>query len=601
MARSSRSNGRLATSSGGRAALLAGLAAAASCQLISGGADYHVKEGGGAASASSTSTSGGAGGATSSGGGSGATGGEGGATGGGAGAGGQPGLKSDGEICKDKNECASGNCVDTFCCDGACDKECQRCDAPGDKGKCSPEAAGTADTCQKGMACLGYASHCGFGWSLWSKEFGGSGNDHVQAVAVDKDGSIILAGSFEDKINFGGGPLQAGKVPYIFIAKLDKDGNHVWSKAFGSDAGQNVADIALAASGNVILAGSFRGEISFGSYKLSNSQVIEQDDVFVAKIDSQGTVQWAHGVGDGAKSQVATGVAVDKDGSIAVVGTFKGVANFGTTPLSNLGPDEDGFAVKLGPGWKETWAQAIGGQSNQQAVAVALDAAGNAVVFGHFTEEVICAGHAYAVQGTQDVFACKLDGSGGQHMWSAAFGTDGTATATDLALDSDGNAILAGTFDETIVFGQEPPLTVEDGTPAAFVARLAADTGSPDDAGAFDSTGHVAIRAVAASGAPKWLGDVVLGGELSGQLKVGSKQVLESAGLNAFLLRYGPSKELRSAHSFGDDEQQSGGAVAFDPDGNTVLAGDFGGKIDLGTGKFASLGGSDIFLAKFVP
>ena len=39
--------------------------------------------------------------------------------------------------------CKSGKCVDGVCCESACDGACQRCNAPGKAGTCSPEADGT--------------------------------------------------------------------------------------------------------------------------------------------------------------------------------------------------------------------------------------------------------------------------------------------------------------------------------------------------------------------------------------------------------------------------------------------------------------------------
>ena len=47
-------------------------------------------------------------------------------------------------------------------------------------------------------------------------------------------------------------------------AKLDGNGNHVWSKRFGDSAPQFVDAIAVGADGSVVLTGQFMGALDFG-------------------------------------------------------------------------------------------------------------------------------------------------------------------------------------------------------------------------------------------------------------------------------------------------------------------------------------------------
>jgi hypothetical protein len=67
-------------------------------------------------------------------------------------------TKSDGTVCADGSECASGSCADGVCCDTACNGQCEACDVPdaatGAKGKCVPIAGAPHGTmraaCTKG-------------------------------------------------------------------------------------------------------------------------------------------------------------------------------------------------------------------------------------------------------------------------------------------------------------------------------------------------------------------------------------------------------------------------------------------------------------------
>lgn len=58
-----------------------------------------------------------------------------------------------GATCDRTADCQSGNCVDGFCCDGPCNNLCERCNAPGQEGRCSADAAGS--TCENGLECFG--------------------------------------------------------------------------------------------------------------------------------------------------------------------------------------------------------------------------------------------------------------------------------------------------------------------------------------------------------------------------------------------------------------------------------------------------------------
>lgn len=69
----------------------------------------------------------------------------------------------------------------------------------------------------------------GAGNVLWSKRFGGPGNEYGRGIAVDGAGDVIVSGQFMDVVDFGGGPLGANGRESGFLLKLDPAGDHVWS------------------------------------------------------------------------------------------------------------------------------------------------------------------------------------------------------------------------------------------------------------------------------------------------------------------------------------------------------------------------------------
>jgi hypothetical protein len=67
----------------------------------------------------------------------------------------QSGLKANGNICAAGTECGSGNCVDGYCCDSACNGTCSSCNQPGKLGTCSGVMVGGTDpSAATGMTCV---------------------------------------------------------------------------------------------------------------------------------------------------------------------------------------------------------------------------------------------------------------------------------------------------------------------------------------------------------------------------------------------------------------------------------------------------------------
>jgi hypothetical protein len=60
-----------------------------------------------------------------------------------------------GNTCQSGEDCTLGQCVDGVCCEGACAGVCERCNAPGEEGRCTADSPTTAcDTVNTARRCL---------------------------------------------------------------------------------------------------------------------------------------------------------------------------------------------------------------------------------------------------------------------------------------------------------------------------------------------------------------------------------------------------------------------------------------------------------------
>lgn len=166
---------------------------------------------------------------------------------------------------------------------------------------------------------------------------------------------MLLAGTFQRSVDFGGDPLVAlGTNPNFFVAKFNVAGVHLYSRGFGDSELQDVASIAVDPAGNAVITGTFRGSIDLDGAVLTSQGTapdanghLAGGDVFIAKLGPGGKHLWSLRAGD-PDVQEAGGVAVGTGGEVFAVGSFRGAVDLGGGPMITRG-EADGYLVKLGP------------------------------------------------------------------------------------------------------------------------------------------------------------------------------------------------------------------------------------------------------------
>ena len=125
----------------------------------------------------------------------------------------------------------------------------------------------------------------GDGAHVWSRSFGGSGQEDCQDLAVDGAGDLIATGRLGSAaVNPGGGPLPYALASDVVVARYaGATGVHVASASFG-DSGDEVGyGVAVrVATGNVHLVGHTSGALDFGEANLADP--LAQFGYFVANV-----------------------------------------------------------------------------------------------------------------------------------------------------------------------------------------------------------------------------------------------------------------------------------------------------------------------------
>ena len=284
----------------------------------------------------------------------------------------------------------------------------------------------------------------------WAVKAGGSGLGSCECgygIAVDSSGNAYATGNFYETATFGSTSLTSSGNQDIFIAKLSSTGSWQWAVKAGGSQYDYGFGIAVDSSGNAYATGYFSETANFGSTSLTSSG---GSDIFIAKLSSSGSWQWAVKA-DSSDGTAGYGIAVDSSGNAYATGEFGGTAIFGSTNLVSSG-QSDIFIAKLTSSGSWQWAVKAGGSSgDDDGNGIAVDSSGNAYVTGSFSGTATFGSTSLTGSGGNDIFFAKLNSSG-SWQWvvkpeGVEVGMDG------IAADSYGNLYVTGFFRGTATFG----------------------------------------------------------------------------------------------------------------------------------------------------
>lgn len=281
----------------------------------------------------------------------------------------------------------------------------------------------------------------------------GNGKCLPTAVAVDSNNNVYVVGKFYGTINFLGISLTSTGDSDGFIMKLSSTGSLSYVKKFGGSSAEVINDIAVDSSGNIVIAGSFRGTTNLSTNGTYNSTAVGVQDGFFAKYDTSGNFSWAKvlpGVAGVKMSGFA--VAIDSSDNIYIAGNFQGSITFGS-PITSAG-DDDIFIAALNASGVFQWTKRYGGTDEEMPASLAVDQNGNIYMCGYFYGTTDLSGNNtgnFTSFGGSDGFVAKYTNTG-TYIWGSVFGGTDYEYAHDLILDEWTHVYTTGCYQGTTNF-----------------------------------------------------------------------------------------------------------------------------------------------------
>ncbi len=444
--------------------------------------------------------------------------------------------------------------------------------------------------------------------SGYSAQAGGYQDDRGRKVVVDSLGNYYVTGVFKDSVDLdlGNGAywVYAEDTTYdIFIAKYNAWDELVWAVRVGGNGDD--WPYALALDGAALyLVGSFEDTADFDPGIGTLPLIAEGGtDIFIAKFDTSGSVQWAKRIG-GLGNDWAEDITIDDQHRLYITGGFEGTVDFdpgiNTAYLISAG-STDMFYMCLDSNGYYLWAKRSGGAAADWGNAIAYHE-GRLYIAGRFEGNAVFDGVPLNSQGGSDVFFGQWD-LDGNARWILSGGGKGDEEGETIATD-DERVYIAGHFTDTATFVASGGggILISQGAEDIFI--LYYDTlGNFVDAQSIGGKGSDRAHNITIDKT----GNLYLTGRFQDTVDFapGPPQAIAiSQGDNdVYLATFSPQLQLIGNLTIGGKGDDFGNGVAVDKNGNMIITGAYSDTIDFAPGPWTiygiAKGAHDVLLAKY--
>jgi uncharacterized protein (TIGR03437 family) len=311
------------------------------------------------------------------------------------------------------------------------------------------------------------ALQAGTGALTYSTYLGGDGTDIIHAMAVDASNNVYLTGeTFSSNFPVTAGALQkkhAGvpgtmtgilafpnAVPDAFIVKLNAAGQIVYATYLGGAGADAGLGIAVDSAGSAYVVGSTSSQNFPVTPGAAQTHIAGNTDVFITKLSPDGSSLTYSTYLGGTAFDTAAAIALDSSNNVYVGGLAS--SDFPTTPGAYRVQGSGAFVAKLNPtGTALVYSTLLGDSSSGITSGIALDSAGNAYAGGSTSSSDFPttpgAIRSTIGAGNSAAFLVKLNSIGSSAVYSAILGGGGYSFGGVVAVDSQGNAYVAGSTD----------------------------------------------------------------------------------------------------------------------------------------------------------
>ena len=292
----------------------------------------------------------------------------------------------------------------------------------------------------------------------WAIKAGSDSSETASRIVTDSNGNIYIAGTFKDHTSLDTIALNGYGKNDMFLAKYDAAGNIQWAQYGGGIENERVSGLAIDANNNIYVTGSFRETAYFGASAITSSG---SDDIFLISYSPEGELLWPIKIG-GTGQDGANGLTTDEDNNIYVSGRL----------------NNSSFLNKYDRNGIQIWSRQdqLNGTRPQN---VNSDYNGHLYITGAFFGTVNLGSSVLTSRESDDIFIAKFDTAGNAVWAKQGGGNEWEDYGMDITTDSNGNVFVTGVFQDTAYFETDTLIAEIDlfgtGGRDIFIAKYNAD------------------------------------------------------------------------------------------------------------------------------
>ncbi|PLW91785.1 MAG: hypothetical protein C0592_14100 [Marinilabiliales bacterium] len=312
----------------------------------------------------------------------------------------------------------------------------------------------------------------------WCTAYGGGSWDYAFGVCTDASNNIYVVGlTYSDPFPLqalGGAFNQAayGGVKDGLIQKYSSTGMLLWCTYYGGTGGEKFYRVKCDASDNIYIVGETTASdfpVWDDGTAYHQAALSGGDEGVILKFDNTGARVFATYFG-GDNSDVISGLVLDNNNHFYIVGESNSSAAFPVFNRAGAYNDvnaavTDPFLAMFNLDGTQVWATYLGGDFNDRAYAVAVDAADNVFVAGYIdvnnTNFPFVDNGTYYVttmSSTIDAFIMKFN-SAGAMVWSTLFG----GTSHEYGYQLEVNPLTQDVYMYGLTYSTDLPVTNSGG------------------------------------------------------------------------------------------------------------------------------------------
>lgn len=245
----------------------------------------------------------------------------------------------------------------------------------------------------------------------------------------------------------------------IFMAKYDSNGNYLWANAIGGNWYDQANAMCLNSNGDIYIAGPFASIVDFDPS--AGTAILDgggQNNMYFAKYNSNGGFLWVKSV-MGLDWANFTTISLNNNNQIYLSGEIYGSGDFDPSPAVAIhtgSADANRFIAKYDAGGNYLWVKPIGGDSSPNINSMVADSADNLILTGDYGRAQGNNGTTITFDPTnpaatltttagRDLFLAKFSGNG-TYLWAKSAGSSLDESASSIVMTQNDEMVLTGSF-----------------------------------------------------------------------------------------------------------------------------------------------------------